>query len=41
MFVLAWLAYGQSFAVENEHFQAMAAFFKASQSLAPALVQPH
>ncbi|KAG1682927.1 Cell division cycle protein 16 [Nymphon striatum] len=27
----AWLAYGHSFAVENEHDQAMAAYFKASQ----------
>lgn len=29
----AWLAYGHSFAVENEHDQAMAAYFKASQLL--------
>lgn len=27
----AWLAYGHSFGVENEHDQAMAAYFKASQ----------
>jgi len=27
----AWLAYGHSFAVENEHDQAMAAYFKAAQ----------
>jgi anaphase-promoting complex subunit 6 len=27
----AWLAYGHSFAVENEHDQAMAAYFKACQ----------
>jgi len=27
----AWLAYGHSFALENEHDQAMAAYFKASQ----------
>uniref|UniRef100_T1JHN4 peptidylprolyl isomerase n=1 Tax=Strigamia maritima TaxID=126957 RepID=T1JHN4_STRMM len=27
----AWLGYGHSFAVENEHDQAMAAYFKASQ----------
>ncbi|XP_013780860.1 cell division cycle protein 16 homolog isoform X1 [Limulus polyphemus] len=27
----AWLVYGHSFAVENEHDQAMAAYFKASQ----------
>lgn len=27
----AWLMYGHSFAVENEHDQAMAAYFKASQ----------
>ena len=26
----AWLAYGHSFAVENEHDQAMAAYFKVS-----------
>ena len=31
MFGPAWLAYGHSFAVENEHDQAMAAYFKASQ----------
>ena len=41
MFVPAWLAYGHSFAVKIEHDQAMSAFFKVSQSLAPALVQPH
>jgi len=29
----AWLAYGHSFAVENEHDQAMAAYFKASKLL--------
>ena len=28
MFGPAWLAYGHSFAVENEHDQAMAAYFK-------------
>lgn len=27
----AWLAYGHSFALENEHDQAMAAYFKACQ----------
>lgn len=27
----AWLAYGHSFAKENEHDQAMAAYFKATQ----------
>ena len=27
----AWLAFGHSFAVENEHDQAMAAYFTASQ----------
>ena len=27
----AWLTYGHSFAVENEHDQAMAAYFKACQ----------
>ena len=27
----AWLAYGHSFAVENEHDQAMAAYFKVSE----------
>lgn len=27
----AWLAYGHSFALENEHDQAMAAYFKAFQ----------
>lgn len=27
----AWLAYGHSFAMENEHDQAMAAYFKACQ----------
>ncbi len=27
----AWLAYGHAFAVENEHDQAMAAYFKAFQ----------
>lgn len=26
----AWLVYGHSFAVENEHDQAMAAYFSAS-----------
>ena len=31
MFGLAWLAYGNSFAVENEHNQAMSAYFMASQ----------
>ena len=34
MFGPAWLAYGHSFAVENEHDQAMAAYFKASQLMA-------
>ena len=44
MFGPAWLAYGHSFAVENEHDQAMAAYFKASQLMAAlhqAQVQPH
>ncbi len=27
----AWLAFGHSFAVENEHDQAMAAYFTAAQ----------
>lgn len=27
----AWLAFGHSFAAENEHDQAMAAYFTASQ----------
>ena len=27
----AWLTYGHSFAIENEHDQAMAAYFKASK----------
>lgn len=31
LFGPAWLTYGHSFAVENEHDQAMAAYFKASQ----------
>ncbi|XP_019868674.1 cell division cycle protein 16 homolog isoform X2 [Aethina tumida] len=31
LFGPAWLAYGHSFAVENEHDQAMAAYFKATQ----------
>ncbi|XP_063235320.1 cell division cycle protein 16 homolog [Bacillus rossius redtenbacheri] len=31
LFGPAWLAYGHSFAAENEHDQAMAAYFKASQ----------
>ncbi|KAK6622538.1 hypothetical protein RUM44_002350 [Polyplax serrata] len=31
LFGPAWLAYGHSFASENEHDQAMAAYFKASQ----------
>jgi len=31
LFGPAWLAYGHSFAVENEHDQAMAAYFKANQ----------
>ncbi|XP_057663630.1 cell division cycle protein 16 homolog isoform X2 [Diorhabda carinulata] len=31
LFGPAWLAYGHSFAIENEHDQAMAAYFKASQ----------
>ena len=30
MFGPAWLAYGHSFALENEHDQAMAAYFKVS-----------
>jgi len=29
----AWLAYGHSFAAENEHDQAMAAYFKACKLL--------
>lgn len=31
LFGPAWLAYGHSFAAENEHDQAMAAYFKAAQ----------
>ena len=31
MFVPAWLAYDHSFAVEKENFQAISAYFKASQ----------
>lgn len=31
LFGPAWLAYGHSFAMEKEHDQAMAAYFKASQ----------
>lgn len=31
LFGPAWLAYGHSFAKENEHDQAMAAYFKATQ----------
>ena len=31
VFGAAWLAYGHSFAMENEHDQAMAAYFKACQ----------
>lgn len=31
LFGPAWLAYGHSFAVDNEHDQAMAAYFKAAQ----------
>ncbi|XP_073980642.1 cell division cycle protein 16 [Rhodnius prolixus] len=31
LFGPAWVAYGHSFAIENEHDQAMAAYFKASQ----------
>jgi len=31
LFGAAWLAYGHSFAVESEHDQAMAAYFKANQ----------
>lgn len=31
LFSPAWIAYGHSFAKENEHDQAMAAYFKASQ----------
>lgn len=31
LFGPAWLAYGHSFAMENEHDQAMAAYFKSSQ----------
>ena len=31
MFGPAWIAYGHSFAAENEHDQAMAAYFKAAQ----------
>lgn len=30
MFGAAWLAYGHAFAADNEHDQAMAAYFKAS-----------
>ena len=43
MFGPAWLAYGHSFAVENEHDKVMTAYFKASSladgglSLAQAL----
>lgn len=36
----AWLAYGHSFAADNEHDQAMAAYFKASQLL-PGCHLPH
>lgn len=45
VFGLAWLAYGHSFAAENEHDQAMAAYFTASQlmkgliSLLPLLMK--
>lgn len=38
LFGPAWLAYGHSFAVENEHDQAMAAYFKASQLMKGYLV---
>jgi len=31
LFGPAWLAFGHSFAAENEHDQAMSAYFKASQ----------
>ena len=31
---VTWLTYGHSFALENEHDQAMAAYFKASQLMA-------
>ena len=34
MFGPAWLAYGNSFAVENEHDKAMVTYFKASQLMA-------
>jgi len=34
----AWLAYGHSFAAENEHDQAMAAYFTASQLMKGSLL---
>ncbi|CAG2060728.1 unnamed protein product, partial [Timema podura] len=44
LFGPAWLAYGHSFAAENEHDQAMAAYFKSSQlmkgSVIPVLCHP-
>ncbi|XP_052758160.1 cell division cycle protein 16 homolog [Galleria mellonella] len=35
-----WLAYGHSFAADNEHDQAMAAYFKASQLMSGCHVPP-
>lgn len=35
-----WLAYGHSFAADNEHDQAMAAYFKASQLMAGCHLPP-
>ncbi|XP_072929363.1 cell division cycle protein 16 homolog [Epargyreus clarus] len=35
-----WLAYGHSFAADNEHDQAMAAYFKASQLMAGCALPP-
>ncbi|XP_022248767.1 cell division cycle protein 16 homolog isoform X2 [Limulus polyphemus] len=37
----AWLVYGHSFAVENEHDQAMAAYFKASQLMKGCIMWIH
>ena len=37
----AWLAYGHSFALENEHDQAMAAYFKACQLMKGYLIHIH
>lgn len=39
LFGPAWLAYGHSFAIESEHDQAMAAYFKASQLMQGYLVK--